>query len=676
MKFAIRFWILLSAFLLFRCLSACAQQDDLSIQLTVIDSLITTQVYDEALSRSQALESTAKSETDSDIAKESSYRQARVYNFTNNYSASDSILDLLLTQELDHPLDFSVKLLAYNNAMRVSNTERALEVLEDLGKSVSEFSPTELLSYRNAKADFYTIKEEYSLALENLLQAKKDLPENVSTLSEFNLNYQLGAIYLAIGVYDQALAIGIENQELVTSDDNFYLELFSIFTQIDAQEKLGNHEEVEKLFRRAEYLKQHQNVVTSYGFIYYTKAKCHFAMNELDSALHYFNQGVRISRELKSKKEKYENLLGKGLTHLKLNEIDMARLCLESAEKIKQYEHEDLCKLKIGLNLLDKDYKSAYENSVELTSKLKSDGNNKYSYDIISTLLTDKFDQEKRENQLLSDQKEKSRNNMFIFSLLGLTTAFLSFVLFATNRNKKNLEKLNNDLQSKNEALLSYNYISSHDLKEPARNIASFTDLLIKKHKQVDSEKEYNEILEIINNSSKTLLEIVKSLGIFSETSLNEEVQLEEVILRDVMDDVHKNLQQLIDKKNAKVNFDETSKIRSVKYSKPMLYLLLKNLVQNAIKYNPSSAPEVNVNVELRPNTYVFSVKDNGEGIREDKLEYIFKPFRTLQNKSLNQSSGLGLSICKNIVQKFGGEIWVDTKINEGSTFSFTVPRK
>jgi len=94
---------------------------------------------------------------------------------------------------------------------------------------------------------------------------------------------------------------------------------------------------------------------------------------------------------------------------------------------------------------------------------------------------------------------------------------------------------------------------------------------------------------------------------------------------------------------------------------------ILQAQYQIALLYNRQS--------KFSKSDSLFDIADNGDGIDEGKLEYIFKPFKTLQSKSLSQSSGLGLSICKNILDRFNGEIWVDSKVGVGSTFYFSIPK-
>jgi len=100
-----------------------------------------------------------------------------------------------------------------------------------------------------------------------------------------------------------------------------------------------------------------------------------------------------------------------------------------------------------------------------------------------------------------------------------------------------------------------------------------------------------------------------------------------------------------------------------------MLILVFQNLVQNGLKYNHSMQPTVRLSVERKEGKVLFKIVDNGHGIDEKYFSSIFQPFKTLQNKSLIESSGLGLSICKNIVKSYNGKIWVESKIGKGSTF-------
>ena len=104
-----------------------------------------------------------------------------------------------------------------------------------------------------------------------------------------------------------------------------------------------------------------------------------------------------------------------------------------------------------------------------------------------------------------------------------------------------------------------------------------------------------------------------------------------------------------------------------------MLILVLQNLIQNGFKYNESESPTVEVHVEPSGGKTLFTVKDNGVGIEPAYFDRIFSPFKTLMNKSITQSSGLGLSICKNILERYDGRIWVDSDGENGSVFSFVI---
>ncbi|MDY6959113.1 MAG: ATP-binding protein, partial [Halobacteriota archaeon] len=101
---------------------------------------------------------------------------------------------------------------------------------------------------------------------------------------------------------------------------------------------------------------------------------------------------------------------------------------------------------------------------------------------------------------------------------------------------------------------------------------------------------------------------------------------------------------------------------------------LLQNLIGNAIKYNDKDNPEVHVSTEKSDDEWLFSVKDNGIGIEPEYVDSVFEIFRRLPTEKEYEGSGIGLSVCKKIVERHGGRIWLDSGPGEGTTFYFTVP--
>ena len=274
----------------------------------------------------------------------------------------------------------------------------------------------------------------------------------------------------------------------------------------------------------------------------------------------------------------------------------------------------------------------------------------------------EKIDQEKEYKQDLFNQRMYA-----MFAILFICSlAFIALYFNQTNSARK-LKKLNESLEDRNEALKQFAYITSHDLKEPIRNINSFTQILKQNLGKLDEVKQ-EKYLEYISNGSKTLYEIVTALQTFTNVQFNK-IEREEVLIEEVLEAIQTNLSSFIKEKNGLVLFDNKEQIQKVSFAKSMLILVLQNLVQNGLKYNQSELPTVKLSIKREESKVLFTVTDNGEGIDERYFESIFKPFKTLQNKSLIKSSGLGLSICKNIVKSYNGEIWIESEVGKGSNF-------
>ena len=121
------------------------------------------------------------------------------------------------------------------------------------------------------------------------------------------------------------------------------------------------------------------------------------------------------------------------------------------------------------------------------------------------------------------------------------------------------------------------------------------------------------------------------------------------------------------------MEFHNPQSIDVVQFPKELLILILQNIIQNGIKHNRSDSPKLKITVFEQNQETIFKVRDNGIGIDKKFHDQIFVPFKTLQNKYDNQSSGLGLSICKNILENHGGKIWIESDGNLGSSFYFSI---
>jgi two-component system CheB/CheR fusion protein len=234
------------------------------------------------------------------------------------------------------------------------------------------------------------------------------------------------------------------------------------------------------------------------------------------------------------------------------------------------------------------------------------------------------------------------------------------------------LEKQATELKASNVELEQFAYVASHDLQEPLRMITSFLTLLQKRLKGSLDETSAQYIHFAVDGSER-MKQLVQDLLHYSR--LNEAVRNHErVSLDEVLKNVLVVFHSSIEENGAQVQID--SELPVVEGNKTQLVQLFQNLTGNALKYrDPNRRPEVVIGCREQENEWLFFVRDNGIGIDPKFFTKIFVIFQRLHNKTEYSGTGIGLAICKKIVERHGGRIWVDSKPGEGSTFYFTLKK-
>ncbi len=226
------------------------------------------------------------------------------------------------------------------------------------------------------------------------------------------------------------------------------------------------------------------------------------------------------------------------------------------------------------------------------------------------------------------------------------------------------------DLKRSNEELEQFAYVASHDLQEPLRMVASYTQLLAQRYKD-RLDEDANEFIEFAVDGAKRMQRLIDDLLTYSrvsswgrpQTLIDPHAALGRAIA---------NLEMSIEENQALVTNSEMPRVLG---DEPQLVQLFQNLIGNALKFKGGEAPHIQVSAREEGRECVFSVRDNGIGIAPEYFERIFQIFRTLQPASVNSSTGIGLALCKRIVERHGGRIWVESAPGEGSTFHFTLSR-
>jgi chemotaxis family two-component system sensor kinase Cph1 len=274
-----------------------------------------------------------------------------------------------------------------------------------------------------------------------------------------------------------------------------------------------------------------------------------------------------------------------------------------------------------------------------------------------------------------------SQSTLVLFAALGVTISAIIHLLHRANAKlaaaRVQLELANNELSQRTEALSRSNeelqrfaYAVSHDLQSPLRNIGTMAALLLRRNNEI-LDKDSKEYARVIVSGVQRMESMIKGLldyaGATADThhsaSSNSHAVLEQVL---------QNLRSLIDAESAVITFDELPVVQA---NENRLAQVFSNLITNAIKYRSNRKPEIHLTATDSGKDWVFKVADNGIGIDMKYADEIFGLFKRLHGGDEYEGNGIGLAICKAVVERSGGNIWVESKLGEGSTFFFTIPK-
>jgi PAS domain S-box-containing protein len=253
----------------------------------------------------------------------------------------------------------------------------------------------------------------------------------------------------------------------------------------------------------------------------------------------------------------------------------------------------------------------------------------------------------------------------------GVTTHFMGMQLDITERIDAELalEQKSNDLEASNHELEQFTYATSHDLQEPLRMVNSYVQLLKNRYddKLDDDAKVF---LDYAAEGADRMQQLINDLLTLSRVS-NESDRFKTINMSVPVGRAVSNLKMSIEESNATITVE---KLPSANVDPVQITQLFQNLISNALKYQqPGAQPVITITARKEGTSYIYSVTDNGIGIPQNHFERIFVIFQRLHTRSEYPGTGVGLAICKKIVDRHGGQIWVESAEGSGSTFSFTL---
>ena len=279
--------------------------------------------------------------------------------------------------------------------------------------------------------------------------------------------------------------------------------------------------------------------------------------------------------------------------------------------------------------------------------------------------------------EMLRPFEDGDRWLLVTVSYLGTGTAgcprfaFVALDITERRQAEEDLRKSTEELARSNRSLEQFAIVVSHDLQEPLRTVTGFVQLLQKKYaNQPDADA--STWIEFTLGGARRMEALIKDLLAYARVG----TRGQQPVLIDagaVLGQALENLHESIQETGAEITHSE---LPAVQADPSQLAQLFQNLLGNAMKFRGEAPPKVHVDARREGKAWRFSVSDNGIGIDPKFQDQIFEVFRRLHNRQQYEGTGIGLAICKKIVDRHGGRIWVESQPGQGATFSFTLPTR
>ena len=287
------------------------------------------------------------------------------------------------------------------------------------------------------------------------------------------------------------------------------------------------------------------------------------------------------------------------------------------------------------------------------------------------------FDKSDKEAQLFKLKQDKI-TGLGLAAVFFLLVIVLIYILKTRKKTNLALQQKNEEINFQNRRLAESNeilqqlaYVSAHDLKEPLRSISGFINIIQKRYVS-QLPPEAHEYMAFVTTGVKRMESLLAALLHYSTVALQDQQLQQNTAIREVIQEVEETMQPFILEKKAVIRYP--SVMPTVNMNRVHLTQILENLISNSMKFNEKT-PEIKIDFRTEKNDFILSIKDNGIGLKAEYGNKIFKLFQRLDRTEGDEAAGVGLSLCKNIVDKYNGKIWFDSEIGQGTIFYLSFPK-
>ncbi len=607
----------------------------------------------------------------------------------------------------------------YEENSRLEEAEAFYKKSLDLIDHVSDANKLDIYidwAIINKKTGKYkTSKDYYDRTLE-LAQQIGDIE-----MVEFAYN-GLGTLHSALSEFDKAIDAYLHSIDIAKKRKNIREELVTLTNIAKVYTKSNNFELAFDNIKNAYRLALEINDSTELGGVLNAYGNILNVQKDYPAALIRHQEALAVYEKSNDQSHILETLIYVADVYAQSGQYKLAeqyfKRCFDYKEHLVYYEHPNLY-LKLG-NLYKKTSNDAkaiesYKKSLELASlrsfkdiiqksnlglsqvyQQSGDYKNAYTYLQIANSYGDslfneekskrlaeaqyKFDVEKSEKEIQSLRLEQNRywlgTILVFFSVIIISLVYYLRLKGRNNRVllQKNSEiKFQNErLEKSNEILHQFAYASAHDLKEPLRSISSFVHIIQRRYSKL-LPPEAGEYMDFVVGGVKRMESLLSALLEYSTVASDEQEVKHTTSLKLALSDVKHNLHSTIIEKNA--NVDCEGFLPMLWISRLHLTQLFQNLISNSLKFS-NKQPHIKVFGQVQGANLLITVKDNGIGMKLEYSDKIFRLFQRLSRSPQYEGTGIGLAICKHIVDKYNGKIWFESVEGEGTTFYLSFPMK